>query len=512
MKFENASAPFPHHLHAIAIKGAVKSQPLTTVIGTNATGRRFWVTAIIKDNDKKNILAVQTLRNTIMGSTLMATTSILLCAGLAAVISSTYSVKKPLNNSVFGAHGEFMVAIKYVTILSVFLFSFLCHTLSIRFINQVNILINTPQDPVFVIGPDYVSELLERGFLLNTVGNRLFYAALPLLLWIFGPVFVFMCSVIVVTLLYNLDFVFGFGRKKQIDVGCRPVGVVGAITPLAMITRKVGPVPSLAAAVKPSELTPLTALAAAELALQPGIPPLPIPNLLNLDPKVSLRWVSIYRILLGEESRMSSDYHRHWNDAFGSPLSTRQDNDKKNILAVQTLQNTIMRSTLMATTSILLCAGLAAVISNTYSVKKLLNNSVFGVHDEFMVAIKYVTILSVFLFSFLCHTSSIKFISQVSILINTPQDPAFIVGPDYVSKLLERGYLLNTVGNRLFYATLPLMLWIFGPMLVFLCSVVVVTLLYNLDSMFGSGRKKQNDAGSRVHCESCSSDTMFESV
>lgn len=59
----------------------------------------------------------------------------------------------------------------------------------------------------------------------------------------------------------------------------QPVGVVGAITPwnfpLAMITRKVGP--ALAAGctvvIKPSELTPLTALAAAELALQAGIPP-----------------------------------------------------------------------------------------------------------------------------------------------------------------------------------------------------------------------------------------------
>ncbi|KAK8967122.1 hypothetical protein KSP40_PGU020235 [Platanthera guangdongensis] len=59
-----------------------------------------------------------------------------------------------------------------------------------------------------------------------------------------------------------------------------PVGVVGAITPwnlpLAMVTRKV--VSALAAGctlvVKPSELTPLSALAAAELALQAGIPPL----------------------------------------------------------------------------------------------------------------------------------------------------------------------------------------------------------------------------------------------
>ncbi|KAJ9702218.1 hypothetical protein PVL29_004116 [Vitis rotundifolia] len=185
----------------------VRTQPLSTIIGMNITGRRFWVSAMMKDNDKKNILAVQTLRNAIMGSTLMATTSILLCCGLAAVISSTYSVKKPLNDTIYGAHGEFMMAVKYVTILLFFLFSFLCHSLSIRFVNQVNLLINTPLDPMNVATPDYVTEVLEKGFFLNTVGNRLFYTALPLLLWIFGPVLVFLCSITFVPLFYNLDIV-----------------------------------------------------------------------------------------------------------------------------------------------------------------------------------------------------------------------------------------------------------------------------------------------------------------
>ncbi|KAJ7966172.1 Protein of unknown function, DUF599 [Quillaja saponaria] len=72
----------------------VGTQPHTTIIGINAGGWSNWVNAMMKDNYKKNILIVQSLRNTIMGSTLMATASILLCYGLAAVISSTYSVKK----------------------------------------------------------------------------------------------------------------------------------------------------------------------------------------------------------------------------------------------------------------------------------------------------------------------------------------------------------------------------------------------------------------------------------
>ncbi|EXC32773.1 hypothetical protein L484_019887 [Morus notabilis] len=206
----------------------VRTQPESTIIGINANGRRFWVSAIVKDNEKKNILAVQTLRNTIMGSTLMATTSILLCSGLAAVISSTYSVKKPLNDTVYGAHGDFMVALKYVTLLTIFLFSFLCHSLSIRFINQVNILINSPQDDTSLVTTAYIAELLEKGYLLNTIGNRLFYAALPLLLWIFGPVLVFLCSLTMVPVLYNLDFVFngsgGGERKEKVVNGSDQVG------------------------------------------------------------------------------------------------------------------------------------------------------------------------------------------------------------------------------------------------------------------------------------------------
>ncbi|KVG73589.1 uncharacterized protein LOC112504661 [Cynara cardunculus var. scolymus] len=192
----------------------VRTQPLSTVIGTNAHGRRLWVSTIMKDNEKKNILAVQTIRNTIMGSTLMATTSILLCSGLAAVISSTYSVKKPLNDTVYGAHGEFMVALKYVTVLVLFLFSFMCHSLSIRFVSQVNFLINCPQD-LTIVTSTYVSKLLEKSFTLNAIGNRLFYSALPNALWIFGPVLVILSSLTMTFVLYNLDFLFGDTKKER---------------------------------------------------------------------------------------------------------------------------------------------------------------------------------------------------------------------------------------------------------------------------------------------------------
>ncbi|XP_010470867.2 PREDICTED: uncharacterized protein LOC104750726, partial [Camelina sativa] len=92
----------------------VRTHPFSTLLGINSRGRRIWICSMIKENQKMNILAVQTLRNIIMGATLMATTCVLLCAGLAAVLSSTYSIKKPLNDAVFlGAHGDFVISIKY---------------------------------------------------------------------------------------------------------------------------------------------------------------------------------------------------------------------------------------------------------------------------------------------------------------------------------------------------------------------------------------------------------------
>ena len=69
-----------------------------------------------------------------------------------------------------------------------------------------------------------------------------------------------------------------FDNNRRLMVLKQPIGVCAAITPwnfpLAMITRKVAP--ALAAGcpviIKPAELTPLTALAAAELAIRAGIP------------------------------------------------------------------------------------------------------------------------------------------------------------------------------------------------------------------------------------------------
>jgi succinate-semialdehyde dehydrogenase/glutarate-semialdehyde dehydrogenase len=98
-----------------------------------------------------------------------------------------------------------------------------------------------------------------------------------------------------------------FDNTRRLSVIKQPIGVCAAITPwnfpLAMITRKVAP--ALAAGctvvIKPAELTPLTALAAGELALRAGIPAGVI-NLLTADSDNSIAAGKVF---------CSSDIVRH---------------------------------------------------------------------------------------------------------------------------------------------------------------------------------------------------------
>lgn len=96
-------------------------------------------------------------------------------------------------------------------------------------------------------------------------------------------------------------------RDKRLLVIRQPIGVCAAITPwnfpLAMITRKVAP--ALAAGcpviIKPAELTPLTALAAVELARRAGIPE----GVINVLPADGVNSIVIGEVLC------ASDVVRH---------------------------------------------------------------------------------------------------------------------------------------------------------------------------------------------------------
>ncbi|KAI3950703.1 hypothetical protein MKX01_030283 [Papaver californicum] len=68
-------------------------QPKRTVVGLNALSRKRWVSSMMSDPNKNGVLAVQTIRNSIMASTLLATTAITMRSIIGVFVSSTTDTK-----------------------------------------------------------------------------------------------------------------------------------------------------------------------------------------------------------------------------------------------------------------------------------------------------------------------------------------------------------------------------------------------------------------------------------
>ncbi|GAV86763.1 LOW QUALITY PROTEIN: DUF599 domain-containing protein, partial [Cephalotus follicularis] len=178
--------------------------PTKTVIGVNAINRAFWVRAMMEGAPNNGVLAVQTLRNNIMASTVLASTSIMLSSIIAILM---------INGS--GDIANLGFCVKFFSILVCFLVAFLFNVQSIRY-SHASTLINVPIKLMF---PNHYHHNLTTKYVARTVnrssyfslGLRAFYFSFPLLLWIFGPIPMIICCFVLVFLLYFLDVAFGFG-------------------------------------------------------------------------------------------------------------------------------------------------------------------------------------------------------------------------------------------------------------------------------------------------------------
>jgi len=102
----------------------VRRDPLTTAVGITNHAQRMWVEGVIRD--KRDILAVQTLRNQVMAATFLASTAILVSLGMlsAAFRPGVFSdVSHALN--LLGTKTERLWMFKLMLLGILFFFTFL---------------------------------------------------------------------------------------------------------------------------------------------------------------------------------------------------------------------------------------------------------------------------------------------------------------------------------------------------------------------------------------------------
>lgn len=180
---------------------------------------------LTQDVSKNGVLAVQTLRNNIMASTLLASTAIMLSSLIAVLMTGRGGGGGDRSMIlVFGDKSDLGSCIKFFSILVCFLVAFLFNIQSIRYYSHASILVNVPYRKIMgtseapnnqyrcvVTSEEYVGMTVNRGSYFWSLGLRAFYFSFPLFLWIFGPIPMFLCCIVLVFMLYFLDFTMDFG-------------------------------------------------------------------------------------------------------------------------------------------------------------------------------------------------------------------------------------------------------------------------------------------------------------
>ena len=155
----------------------------------------MWVERIVAEGN--DIALIQNLRNWIMTANFLASTSILVVGLLGAALSSSALSTLSSEINVIGSSDPRLVHIKVLLLVIAFLFAFLHFSICLRSLTHTSFM--TAQ------GAEGAVAELDKGAFHYTVGVRSYYAAIPLGLWFFGPLWLLLGTVALIAMLCVVD-------------------------------------------------------------------------------------------------------------------------------------------------------------------------------------------------------------------------------------------------------------------------------------------------------------------
>jgi uncharacterized membrane protein len=192
-------------IYHLLLARTLRRQPLRTSIGINNEARKAWVRHVA--GNRLDILAVQTLRNWTMTATFLASTSILIALGLMSYALTSENIQNfshALN--VLGSKHPELLLFKFIVLILNFFVSFFGFTMTLRSYNHAAFILNIPENAAELGDIDRISQVVNHGALYYTVGMRALYLTLPLIFWLLGPGWLLLGSIVLVSMLYRIDY------------------------------------------------------------------------------------------------------------------------------------------------------------------------------------------------------------------------------------------------------------------------------------------------------------------
>ena len=182
----------------------IRKKPTLTVQGMNAQARAAWVESVM--TGKRDILAVQTFRNSTMAATLMASTAVILILAILNMLAGADKISAALHQiNTWGSREPGMWIFKLMLLVVDFFVAFFAFSLAVRGYHHAGYLINVPLAGRHGITTDRVVKVLERASRYYSIGMRTYYFSVPLVLWLFGPTWMLAATLILVAVLNHLD-------------------------------------------------------------------------------------------------------------------------------------------------------------------------------------------------------------------------------------------------------------------------------------------------------------------
>ena len=175
----------------------LKKRPDNLFLGKLQQYRKAWIES--HSGDKNSIVVVQTLRNTIMSASFMASTSAILIMG---AFNRLYTFGAAAHGNTLSAAGPSEPSIEVFKILLIIIilsYSFFNFTWYIREINYMSFILNIPKDQLDRIEGSDSTPHIARMFLTSGI-----YFSMGML-WFFSPVLMIVSSLIILYVLIRRD-------------------------------------------------------------------------------------------------------------------------------------------------------------------------------------------------------------------------------------------------------------------------------------------------------------------
>lgn len=187
-----------YHLY---LQVQLRSNPRYTIQAINNAARAAWVESVMASGNK-DVLAVQTLRNSTMAATFLASTAILLIIGVLNLSQTGAGLLQTVESHDAAAR---LHLLKLTPLLLDLFATFFFFSFAIRMYNHVGYLINSGGQPGSPATPQYVARLLNRGGAYYTLGMRTYYLSVPFVFWLLGSVYMLAATCAVIAVLYHVD-------------------------------------------------------------------------------------------------------------------------------------------------------------------------------------------------------------------------------------------------------------------------------------------------------------------